>query len=369
MSDNRLRRHIAIEAARLMYERVEKEYFTAKRKAAARLGVNYKYNPQDLPSNREIRDEVQKLACLYEGQGRVDKLAEMRVAALKLMRLLEPFTPKLIGSTLTGHIRKGSDIDIHLFSSEIAAVADVLDTYGHDYQVEHKRVIKHNTERVFTHIHLAGKYAAELTVYARDLVNYPFKSSITGKTIERTGVAEVEALIRREHSEVELGEPDEVASEVDKFVIWPLLLAPLEKVRQNPRYHPEGDALYHSLQAFELARDEVPYDQELITAALLHDVGKAIDPADNVAAALEALEGTLTEREEFLIAHHMDAQAFVAGELGGKLRQRLAESEWFEDVMTLRDIDDRARQRGVEVCTIEEAMAFLREMEASGKVY
>ena len=27
---------------------------------------------------------------------------------------------------------------------------------------------------------------------------------------------------------------------------------PLESVKQNPKYHPEGDALYHSLQVFEL---------------------------------------------------------------------------------------------------------------------
>ncbi len=351
-----------------MYERVEKEYYTAKRKAAAQLGAKARFNPQDLPSNREIRDEIQNLARLYEGQARLEKLADMRVTALKLMRLLEAFTPRLIGSTLTGHIRQGSDIDIHVFSNDIAAVTDLLETYGHDFNVEHKRIVKHNTERVFTHIHLMGKYPAELTVYSRDLVNYPFKSSITGKTIERADICAVEELIAREHSEVTL-EEDDVASEVDPFLIWPLLLAPLEKVKQDPRYHPEGDALYHALQAFELARDEIPYDQELITAALLHDVGKAIDPADHVAAGLEALEGTLTEREEFLIAHHMDAQAFLQGELGAKQRRRLSESEWFEDLMTLRSIDDRARARGVEVCTIEEAMAYLRSFEEAEEEY
>ena len=78
----------------------------------------------------------------------------------------------------------------------------------------------------------------------------------------------------------------------DPYTLWPLLLAPLADVKQNPAYHPEGDALYHSLQAFELARAEFPYDHELIAAALLHDVGKAIDPQDHVAAGLEALEGT-----------------------------------------------------------------------------
>ena len=63
-----------------------------------------------------------------------------------------------------------------------------------------------------------------------------------------------------------------------------MLLLPLETVKQNPAYHPEGDALYHSLQVFDLARDALPYDEEFQLAALLHDVGKAIDPRDHVAA-------------------------------------------------------------------------------------
>ena len=55
MEDARIRRQIALLAARLMYDRQESEYFTAKRKAARQLGVEYRHRPKDLPSNREIR--------------------------------------------------------------------------------------------------------------------------------------------------------------------------------------------------------------------------------------------------------------------------------------------------------------------------
>src|SRR3954452_16042330 len=115
MPDERIRRQIALLAARLMYARDEKEYFTAKRKAARQLGVDSRYRPKDLPSNAEIRDQIQALAQFYEGDRRRENLHDMRLAALRMMRLLARFRPKLIGSVLTGHTRKGSDIDIHVF--------------------------------------------------------------------------------------------------------------------------------------------------------------------------------------------------------------------------------------------------------------
>ena len=362
MRDSKSRRHIAVEAARLMYERVESEYFTAKRKAAARLGVNFKHQPQHLPSNREIRDELQVFARIHEGERRLEGLAEMRSAALRMMRLLAPFEPRLIGSVCTGHVRAGSDIDLHVFALNVSGITDILEADGYRCHVEYKRVIKHGEARMFTHVHLHGQFPFELTVYAPELVGYRFKSSITGKAIERASIHELEALIAREHPGIDVGAADDTPT-VDRLLIWSLLLTPLENVKQRADYHPEGDALYHSLQAFEIARREFPYDQELITAALLHDVGKAIDPRDHVAAGLEALEGTLTPRERFLIAHHMDAQAERDGTLGTKRSARLRENEWHEDLMCLRDIDDGARRRGVDVCTIEEALSFLREMD------
>src|SRR2546430_17016842 len=109
-----------------MYERIESESFTAKRKAAKRLcrrGVK----PEDLPSNAEIRDQIQVFARIHEGDKRTEHLREMRLQALRLMRLLRAYRPRLIGSVMTGHVRKGSDIDVHVFADSAALVTDLLE--------------------------------------------------------------------------------------------------------------------------------------------------------------------------------------------------------------------------------------------------
>jgi hypothetical protein len=370
MADERTRRHIALLAARLMYDRTESEYFSAKRKAARQLGVEYRFRPKDLPSNAEIREQIRVLASFYEGDKRDDDLLRMRLAALRMMRLLEPFRPRLIGSVLTGHVRKGSDIDLHVFTDHLSAVVTVLEDERYEHAVQHKRIRKHGEERVFTHIHFADDagHGFELTVYGTDKVNYPFKSSITGKLIERATIPELERLLRHENPSIDLGA--EIASlehDVDRFEIYRTLLAPLADVKQSPTYHPEGDALYHSLQVFELARDRAGYDEEFLLAALLHDVGKGIDPSDHVAAGVEALADLISDRTRFLIEHHMDAHAIHDGTLGHRARQRLMESPDFDDLMLLRELDVAGRRRGVVVCTLEKALDYIRGMDEDAR--
>ncbi|MGH7193796.1 MAG: HD domain-containing protein [Candidatus Saccharimonadales bacterium] len=157
----------------------------------------------------------------------------------------------------------------------------------------------------------------------------------------------------------------EAENQVDRFQIYQMLLLPLEQVKQSPKWHPEGDALYHSLQVFDLATHELPYDEEFLLAALLHDVGKAIDPRDHVAAALEALEGFITQRTAWLIEHHMEAHALCDGTLGQRARRRLSESEHFEELVLLARCDRRGRTAGVAVTELEDALRYLRELDGS----
>ena len=364
MADAKLRHAIAFEAARLMYDRVESEYFTAKIKAAKRLCKGY-VKTSGLPSNAEIRDLIQQFARIYEGDRRTDNLLQMRLAALRIMKLLCKYRPRLIGSVMTGHTRDGSDIDLHLFADSVQGIEEMLQAEGLPYEVERKQITKHGESRIFTHVHVYDTFNFELTVYSESQCHYVFKSSITGKAIERASIAELEQLMTAEYPEVDLDDPDmpdDAALELDPFPLYRIMLLALENVKQSPKWHPEGNALYHTLQVFEKAREVRFYDEEFLLAALLHDAGKAIDPFDHVGAALQALHGLISERTSWLIQEHMTAHEYVAGTLGARHRKRLESDADFEDLLLLQECDVGGRVPGANVGTVDEALEFVREL-------
>jgi HD domain len=290
----------------------------------------------------------------------------MRLEALRLMRVLRTFRPRLIGSVMTGHVRKGSDIDIHVFTDAVGLLTDTLQREGFQFDVERKQIVKFDEARVFTHVHIFDRFNFELTVYAENQAHYVFRSSVTGKPIERASIRELEELMQREYPGIDLdGEVEAAESIVDPYAVFRMLLLPLENVQQSPVYHPEGDVLYHLLQVFELARDHRAYDEEFLLAALLHDIGKGLDPAHHVEAGLSALEGLITERTQFFIAHHMDAHDYRVGKLGAKLKRVLEASPDFDDLMLLRRLDDEGRVPGAVVGTVDEALDYLKELERS----
>lgn len=356
MADKRLRQRIAVDAARLMVMGEVKEYFTAKRKAARRYGLNYRYSPKSLPSNREIRDEILTHARIHEGDARTVRLGDMRRCAYAIMQAMKRFRPKLIGSVCTGHIRQGSDVDIHVFADSLDAVTAVLREQHLRFATERKVIVKHGDRKTYTHVHVEAEFEVELTVYPSARASYPFKSSITGRRIESATIDQLCALIRREHPEVDL--EDAGIGPTIRGPVYGMLLGALEGVMGGP-HHPEGDQLYHSLQVFELARTEVPYDVELAEAALLHDIGKAIDPGDHAAAGAEALDGLCSGRVRYLVEHHMEIHKLRAGTLGRRKASRLRASPWFDDLVALRSFDDRGRRCGVWVPELDEALDYL----------
>lgn len=195
---NQIRQLLAKEAARLMYEEGVSQYFDAKRMAAKRLlGQSGKkgmqYRPQDLPSNGEISTEIAKLVELLEDD-REQRLTAMRATALTLMKALEPFHPRLIGSVSTGRVRKGSDIDLHVFTDDIEALEQHLNHL--QWQFEKKQVlIRHGNEFTeYTHIYVEADFPVELSVYPLQELRITGRSSTDLKPIKRLKITDVERL-------------------------------------------------------------------------------------------------------------------------------------------------------------------------------
>ena len=354
MSNERRRKRIAAIAAQLMYEQHEKEYFQAKRKAAKRIYAK----TTDLPSNREIRESILEIARIYEGEAHKERLQSMRLAALKIMTYLEGYHPRIIGSVLTGHIHKASDIDLHVFTNDPLKIADDLDDLGIICNIEKKKIEKYKEERVFTHIHFSYKgFSFELSVYDFDKLNFNFTSSITLKPIEKANIKDLKSLILKQspniHIESEINEKDIILEEFRD------LLEPLFYVQQNSKYHPEGDVLYHSLQVFELAREKKPHDVDFLIAALLHDVGKGIDPKNHVQSGLQSLDGLISEKVEFLVEHHMNMLKWNEGRLSKDIKKEIKNSPYFGDLKLLRWADDNGRKDGIDVCSLNEALEYI----------
>jgi len=208
---------IAREAARLMYEEHVDQYFTAKRMAAKRLfGVagakQTRFRPSDLPSNGEIQAALLRLAEIVEGDARTDRLGAMRCCALTVMQHLLQFEPRLIGSVSTGRIRRGSDIDLHVFSDDADAPEAALRELGWAYEKEIAQIRRGNTWFDYLHLHMDAAFPVELTVYPRGDLRHRPRSSTDGKPIERLTIAAVLSLIHREHPNLanELAQHDHV---------------------------------------------------------------------------------------------------------------------------------------------------------------
>ena len=185
------RHRVAVEAARLLYRREHKEYFHAKREAARRLGA------RDLPTNREVHDQLIRQAEALGGQDRARRLESMRRVALDYMRRFAEHEPRLIGSVLTGHIREGSDIDLHFYTDDPLGLYEAMEEAGLAYEVETVRARKRGEVMEFVHVYVLDPrgHTLECTVYPRTwLYNQP-RSGITGEPLHRAPATEVAALV------------------------------------------------------------------------------------------------------------------------------------------------------------------------------
>ena len=153
-----LKQKVAKEAATLLYFGAEKEYKQAKQKAAQTFGTHF------LPSNLEIALELDKIAEEIEGTKRKERLIQMRNEALETMKLLSSFCPILIGSVWRGTIKRGSDIDIAIYSDGPDEIINIFESAG-------VKVSK----TAWTTVNKRGATLESFHIYAETPANYLFE--------------------------------------------------------------------------------------------------------------------------------------------------------------------------------------------------
>lgn len=158
---------------------------------------------------------------------------------------------------------------------------------------------------------------------------------------------------------------------VDRFDRIAESVGLLASVRRHPDIGAASDGLEHTLTAFSAVFAEQPYDEELLTAALVGHAGLAIDRTNPQQAVLKALDGCLTTRTAWLVESMPLAASYTAGTIGHRARHRLEAHQDFEQVMLLSEASRRAasadaRNQGLvsTPLSLEEAIEILRSLDA-----
>ena len=185
---------IAQEAARIIVNQGVRDYRAAKIKAADRLGLNTRGS---LPGNPEIERAIEEHHQLFGGASHTELLRSMREAALSAMRMLEPFTPRLVGPVLAGTADENSAVNLHVFTDSPEAVALQLSDLRIQYHAYQRRLKSRQNQSSafpgFEFQHAAAHIQA--TVFPVDGIRQAPLSPIDGRPMDRADTNRVMDLL------------------------------------------------------------------------------------------------------------------------------------------------------------------------------
>lgn len=196
-SDDRIRKEIAHEAAKLVAIDGLDSFFLARKKAAHQFGIN---NKRLLPSNREIEAALIAYQSLFQHEKQTQALHEFRQVAYKTMRLLKEYKPHLVGSVLSGTANQYSEIIIHVFSETPEYISLFLENQNIPALLCDRRYQVDKDNRVYatTFKFLAGEINIAIVVLPlASLKNAPI-DPVTKRPMKRASLSDVKKLIDRQ---------------------------------------------------------------------------------------------------------------------------------------------------------------------------
>lgn len=190
--NDRARKVLAQEAARIIVEQGIEDYRAAKLKAAERLGMSTR---GALPGNPEIEHAVAEHLKLFGRESHIDLLRVLRQAAISAMELLSQFTPRLVGPVLHGTAAANSAVNLHVFSDSPELVAMRLQDDRISYRPYERRL---KSRRDFAETFAGFRFTRdesliEATVFPIDGMRQAPISPVDGKPMKR---ADRDAILR-----------------------------------------------------------------------------------------------------------------------------------------------------------------------------
>lgn len=188
------RRAIAAEAARIMSTQSQFNYRVAKQKAAERLGINLRTM---LPSNAEVESALRAYQEIYGGGQRIHHLRKMREVALKVMRSLEPFCPRLVGPVLEGTADEFARVSLHVFDDSPEAIIINLLDKGLVFRNEQRKIRWYNGGFRQVQLLVTDTEGIEVELILFDSVDLRQAppSPVDGRPQKRASLSEVECLL------------------------------------------------------------------------------------------------------------------------------------------------------------------------------
>ena len=192
--DDRSRTSVAQEAARIMADHGIKDFHVAKRKAAARLGLD---QSGTLPSNVEVEAALIEHHRLYAEDDHDLSLQERRSKVLGLMETIEEFEPRLVGPLLAGTAAVDAPANLHLFADAAEELVWFLESQSIEYRPFDRRVrIQRGRSLTYPGFRFAwDELVIEATVFPYDGLRQAPLSPVDGKPMQRASIKKVRKLL------------------------------------------------------------------------------------------------------------------------------------------------------------------------------
>jgi len=188
-----MRLQIAAAAARLMAQDGIDDFALAKRKAARQLGIG---DTQALPGNDEIEAQLRAYQGLYQEQEQRERLRDLRLQAVTMMKEIEIYRPYLTGQVLSGIAGRYGEIDLQVFTDDAKSLELWFLNRSIEYSVAERRHWIGGEARSITVLTVDWKGTrANISVLGEKDERVALRTSPSGRVVERAALPAVELLI------------------------------------------------------------------------------------------------------------------------------------------------------------------------------